>query len=385
MTVAAARRRYNGRMVIAALVLSVLMEVDVATLRAEGPAAVERLVARWERMADGEERAALAELIDRVAAQRHATASRLYWHTDLDAARAAARATGRPILMLRLLGRLDEEWSCANSRYFRVALYANREISALLRGRFVLYWSSERPAPRLTVDYGDGRRLERTITGNSAHLVLDEEGRAIDVIPGLYAPAAFRDALGEALALHRAIAGKRDDARRRVIAAHHGRRMAPGGGMTAIVDDALAAQRLTVSKAAVELPVLRAGGWTPGGVGGVDDDEAWWARGQRFVPDGPVLDGGSLALIARLAPGVGAATIARFERDLVADTAKNELAVRPAIRARLAERDEPLGSLLAWLYDDVFRTPAADPWLGLRGDRFVALPDEGVVRSADGT
>src|SRR5712692_6142610 len=81
--------------------------------------------------------------VDAVAAQRDASASGLYWHTDLGRAKQEARSTGKPILSLRLLGRLDEEMSCANSRFFRVALYANREIAAILRDRYVLHWKSE--------------------------------------------------------------------------------------------------------------------------------------------------------------------------------------------------------------------------------------------------
>ena len=49
-----------------------------------------------------------------------------------------------------LLGRLDEELSCANSRFFRTVLYANAEISAHLREHFVLHWQSVRPVPRIS-------------------------------------------------------------------------------------------------------------------------------------------------------------------------------------------------------------------------------------------
>lgn len=31
------------------------------------------------------------------------------WHADFDAARAAARESGKPVLLFQLLGRLDEE------------------------------------------------------------------------------------------------------------------------------------------------------------------------------------------------------------------------------------------------------------------------------------
>jgi hypothetical protein len=81
--------------------------------------------------------------------------------------------------------------SCANSRLFRIVLYANEQVSNLLRERFVLHWQSVRPVPRVMIDFGDGRKMERTLTGNSIHYVLDSEGRVIDALPGMYGPSAF--------------------------------------------------------------------------------------------------------------------------------------------------------------------------------------------------
>src|SRR5262245_24827359 len=127
--------------------------------------------ARWER---------LRKALDTIGGQRDCAASRLFWHTDLAKAKAAAHASGKPILSLRLLGRLDEELSCANSRFFRTALYANEEVSLALREHFVLHWESVRPVPKITIDFGDGRKLERTITGNSIHYVLNADGRPIE-------------------------------------------------------------------------------------------------------------------------------------------------------------------------------------------------------------
>ena len=117
----------------------------VESLRAEGPPALTRLLDRYDRMAEGPGRAQLATMIDAVAGQRYATVSRLYWYTDLAAAEEVAREQQRPILALRMLGRLDEDLSCANSRLFRSTLYANSEVSRFLRENFILYWSSERP------------------------------------------------------------------------------------------------------------------------------------------------------------------------------------------------------------------------------------------------
>jgi hypothetical protein len=133
----------------------------------------------------------LRDALDRLCQQRDCYASRLYWYTNLDQAKAAAKASGKPILSLRLLGNLDQDLSCANSRFFRVALYPNAEVSQVLRDRFILHWQSVRPVPKVTIDFGDGRKLERTLTGNSIHYVLDASGRPIDAIPGLYGPQAF--------------------------------------------------------------------------------------------------------------------------------------------------------------------------------------------------
>jgi hypothetical protein len=133
----------------------------------------------------------LREALDRLCQQRDCYASRLYWYPDLEKAKAAAAKSGKPILSLRLLGNLDQDLSCANSRFFRVALYPNTEVSKVLRDRFILHWQSVRPVPKVTIDFGDGRKLERTLTGNSIHYVLDASGRPIDAIPGLYGPQAF--------------------------------------------------------------------------------------------------------------------------------------------------------------------------------------------------
>ena len=89
--------------------------------------------------------------------QKNAFAADLYWYTDFEKAKQVAQKKHKPILSLRLLGNLNEELSCANSRFFRAVLYPNASISKSLREGFVLHWQSVRPAPRITIDFGDGR------------------------------------------------------------------------------------------------------------------------------------------------------------------------------------------------------------------------------------
>ena len=133
----------------------------------------------------------IAAALDTVAMQKDDYTSQLFWYTDLDAAKRVAKAQNKPILSLRLLGNLNEEFSCANSRLFRAILYPNAEIGKYLRENYILHWKSVRPAPRITIDFGDGRKIERTITGNSIHYILDSDGNVIDAIPGLYTPSMF--------------------------------------------------------------------------------------------------------------------------------------------------------------------------------------------------
>jgi hypothetical protein len=381
-----------------------------------GPVAFEAMLARFDRMPAGPERDRLALEIDAVAGQRYATVSRLYWYTDLAAARTAARALERPILALRMLGRLDQDLSCANSRFFRTTLYANADVSKFLRENFVLHWSSERPVPRVTIDFGDGRKLERTTTGNSAHYVLDEAGRVLDVLPGLYAPAVFRGELTRSVRLAYHVRKLGDAHRARALAEHHRRELEAAAqrlqsvagtqyrrgtgrllGRDELDAPAVArAQRSTMSKMMVEAPDLAKIGIDAGSISPADVS-SWAVIGQKvwglFAQAGSrrpaVLDAQSRALVAHVhnagpvkaSPAELDAMIAQLEQSIVADTALNELRLRPQIHGLLA-RAERLGfdQINEWIYASVFQTPRSDAWLGLlpRTD-VTGLPGDGVV------
>lgn len=229
----------------------------------------------------------------------------LHWFTDLDAALAEARRTQKPILSLRLLGRLDEELSCANSRFFRKLLYPDPSIHRVLREQYVLHWQSVRPVPRITIDFGDGCRIVRTLTGNSAHLVLDMHGRIVDALPGLFDPATFYELLIQALRFARAsgaeLAGMHAQAARRPLPPPP----APSR--------AERASRIAMTKHVVEAPLLRA--VTP-----------------------PSVD----------------------------DTPTN-LALHQRIHEAFAVRTEWAGldGFVEWLYAELFQMPLTDPALGL--------------------
>lgn len=199
--------------------------------------------------------------LDRLCAQKDAHTSLLFWHTELSAAISDARRTRKPILSLRLLGRLDEELSCANSRFFRKLLYPQAQINQLLRDHFVLHWQSVRPVPKVTIDFGDGRRVEKTLTGNSVHVVLDPEGRPADALPGLFAPGVFHALAVRAHGYALAERGKLAELHRHALAQPlplSAYAASPPAATPPNGSRAVRASMIAPTKHMVEMPVLRA-------------------------------------------------------------------------------------------------------------------------------
>ena len=210
--------------------------------RSMGPAGVDAFVRKHGSFASPQ--------LDAVCAQVDAHTTMLYWFTDLDAAIAEARRTKRPILSLRLLGRLDEELSCANSRFFRKSLYIDPSINRAMRERFVLHWQSVRAVPKVTIDFGNGRTLVKTLTGNSTHLVLDMFGRPVDALPGLFSAEVFAQLLVRAHA--KAMAD-----RRQIAAMHKKDLERPVLARRTPAPRSFEASRIAPTKHMVEFPVLR--------------------------------------------------------------------------------------------------------------------------------
>ncbi len=353
----------------------------------------------------------IAAALDGVSQQRNSYASHLYWHTDFKQAQAESRQSGKPILSLRLLGNLSEEYSCANSRFFRTVLYANKTVTDVLRERFVLHWKSVRPAPRVTIDYGDGRKLERTLTGNSIHYILDAEGRVVDALPGLYGPQAFLRGIEEAETIFKQTAGQPNEQRAKALTRYHRDRVDAitkawtadagkvGGKIPeSIVEaaakgesfDARVAARTAMAKAESELSIINAISYDVVLLQGATDEEVWNKIAALHGEDAR-LDQNSIALIRRqnsneqktaLADAQISSLVKRFEHFLAFDTIRNEYTMHARLHAWLAGwRQWEVEPLNEKVYKDLFLTPGADPWLGLYSpDTYTALENGGISR-----
>ena len=355
----------------------------------------------------------LSLALDAVSQQKDSYLSGLYWYTDFDQAKAAARATGKPILSLRLLGKLNEEFSCANSRFFRTILYSNEEVARTLREKFILHWRSERPAPRVTIDFGDGRKLERTLTGNSIHYILDSDGRPLDALPGLYGPAAFLRSLAQVDDAFKNSNEASNDSVTPAMSRYPVARLnainvawlsdiQKTGGKTPdgirVVQDqsgaptAIEVAALAMTKRVTEFTILRsmiAGGEALGAV----TDEATWKKIAFLHLADAQLDARSIGLIQRqtqkalMADGAEktnralAELVQKLQMNIALDTVRNEYLLHNKLYGWLIgdQRRSNVDALNKKVYAELFLTPASDPWLGLYSpETYVALEGGGV-------
>lgn len=387
----------------------------IEELRSRGPAGLQALLAQYAveirahianpSAAPDEQWQRIATALDTVAQQKNSYIAGLYWHTDLESAKKASAASGKPILSLRLLGKLTDGFSCANSRFFRTVLYPNAAVSDVLRERFVLHWESVRPVPVVTIDFGDGRKLERTLTGNSIHYILDSQARPIDALPGLYGPQAFLRGLANAETLFKSVAGKNDQERRLLLFRLHsdqysrittawsidiektGGKMPEGFRVVKGANgEALLIAPLAVTKAITERPILLAMSNISGELGKVTDEPAWTKIAQLHTNDA-ILDSRSVALIKHQNPTLSDDDLARlvnkFQELIALDTVRNEYLMHTKLYKWLmldpARND--VAKFNEKVYTDLFLTPRSDQWLGLfSADVYTALDNGGVVK-----
>lgn len=448
----------------------------------------------WESQPISVNAAGLAEsvrpMVDKVAQQKDADLCGLYWYTDFRQAQLAAKRQNKPLLSLRLLGQLDEEYSCANSRFFRTVLYADQNVASQLRERFVLHWQTVRPVPNIKIDFGDGNVMHRTITGNSAHYMHDMDGRVIDVLPGLHNARAFQRWLSQAgniafqssrgdfsdkqrgeflVSWHsdqiREIEtawiadlqqlGKVDVSTTRSTARSNLRRQAvpapteakersetpilakavqPYGQVDADrsetvnadelpafprLQNAVFAQRMSVSKAMVEMPMMIMA-LSPTQIESVRrrTDESTWQQIAKLHAAGSKLTPGAISVITRkhmtadqnpqgdlavlaakseaaarrgtmnaTSPGETSGEldgmIRAFEHVLAIDTVRNEYELHRTVHSWFVNQPivEDREAFNQRLYDEVFASPLDDPFMGLHDDDvYTALPAGGLSR-----
>jgi len=320
--------------------------------------------------------------VDQIAKQRDAINSGLFWHTNFDKALAQSKETNRPILSLRLLGNLDDEFSCANSRLFREVLYPDNDVKKFLRDNFVLHWKSVRPVPVMTIDFGDGRTLKRTITGNSAHYILDQRGRVVDSLPGLYTPEKFLRHLKSGQEFAAAHGEECSRLQPASLTTYHKRALAD---LEARFNAALEEKDLEEVSARLSDPIrmedLTADEWALIAEAGAPDPVEAAAAIANKITRGKMLMETPLIEVVEKA---NADELRRKNLDeaAVLDSVRNEFALHRRIHQEIVSHRGRLDidTLNKWVYAELFLMPDSDPWLGLNTpDVFTGLKDNGIV------
>ena len=126
-------------------------------------------------------------------------------------------------------------------------LLSDETTAAWLRENFVLSWEEVRPPAKVTIDFGNGKKLERTLAGNTAFYLTSRDGTVFDVFPGVYTPEDFKAELTTSLAFMDRMGG---DFEAQKVREHHSRMVE----RTAHAE----ARRISGSKMVVESPLLRA-------------------------------------------------------------------------------------------------------------------------------
>ncbi|MGB7210648.1 MAG: hypothetical protein WBD27_18475, partial [Pyrinomonadaceae bacterium] len=289
-----------------------------------------------------------------------------------------------------------------NSRLFRSILYPNSEISKYLRENYILHWKSVRPAPRVTIDFGDGRKIERTLTGNSIHYILDDTGRIIDALPGLYSPKAFMIYISQgkkvndsidmhtdrekdiALLRYRKLSFDRIKERRdSAVSMAKGTLTEPKTGTDAIIAAPRAMAKMIVTS---EISILEVYDTFARFEPQIDLTD-WQKLANLYSPD-PKIDPQSTAFIRRQNAKTGltepefAGMFTKLNNFIALDTTRNDFLYHTKLYEWLNRGSVgDLENFNTRVYADIFQTPNSDKWLGLYStDVYTALDGNGIIK-----
>jgi hypothetical protein len=263
-------------------------------------------------------------------------------------------------------------------------LLSNPEVAGFIRENLIASWEMVRQVPKVTIDFRDGNRLERTLKGNTVLFLCAPDGTILDAWPGVAMPDQFLAQLQESLAE----AGRRGidpsapvtgDSADRLKDWHRDRWEASMA--SSHLTNAL---RISTSKAAIEGPLLSALGTNRLNRPPVDPVPAAARERTRLrdsfqrytsmladASDFPT-DGKALR-VAEDASGGALSAEEAGARILERDAMEYHTRVRPAVWLWLAGAEGKVTPADArdHIFERVLLVPIKDPFLGLDD---VALP-----------
>ncbi len=225
-------------------------------------------------------------------------------------------------------------------------MFSREDLAAYINQNFEAAWEMVRPVPIIRIDFGNGRTSTRTLHGNVASYVCGTDGQVMDILPGIYTPAAYTAALQSPRDLARNLTLQAPEQRPAHLQEYHRGHI----------------QRIRL--AAQPRPAANGPGTREADVG----KHIVERRFERAVVPGAPNFGAAQARRPRTA-----AELASWQ-PLAADTALNESQRRLQIHERLlgagAIRPEQIKN---WLYREVLQADLEDPFMGLGDDMFADI------------
>lgn len=215
-------------------------------------------------------------------------------------------------------------------------LFSNERIANLINENFEPAWESVGPVPRISIDFGNGNIVRRTLHGNVATYVCSSDGRVFDILPGAYDANTYFDQLSSILHAFQSLPPDESMRANRAREYH----LAKSQELTT---KSRSVPQATFSITGVERPARRA------------------VRGQ--------LVGNADPNQARPTEKIGEQPTTAWQRvlaTLVEDSSWNESHRRQLIHDYLAAgQSTAITDVYPWLYREVLDTDLADPYLGI--------------------
>lgn len=287
------------------------------------------------------------------------------WLASFEDAKIEAKRTGKPILLLSMFGRLDEEMACANARTLRATLFKDPRFQELVKKDVIPAWEMVRAVPKVEIDLGDGKKIRRTVRGNAVIYLCNPEGLVVDAFPGVYTPEDFLPAFKESLALLA-------HADWSTVREYHGRPRAR-----------VLPTRATLGKAAMESPTLDLIG-APPIAGAVTSETSSDPARLRFLEAASRLTDFSLTplpattVIETLGLQPVGSNPEKLAQDIIRlDSRNNMERVRPVVHLWLAsEKTFPTPEQARnAVLETILKIPYKDPYFGLKDVILPGTPD----------
>jgi hypothetical protein len=233
-------------------------------------------------------------------------------------------------------------------------LFSREDVANTVSANFEPAWEMVRPVPIITIDFGDGNVVTRTLHGNIATHVCAADGQVVDILPGIYTPAVYLAALQEIRGLAVSF-GPIEMHRLRALRTYHSDRAA----MLRTNPPHIAYARARIA---------------PPRVAGAPARAAEPDRGKRIMEmrvEQIVVQAPAPRAAAFVGPRKPIFHALAEWAPLAADTWRNETERRLLIHARLADNPATRPEQIKrWLYKEVLHSDLDDPYLGL-GDALI--------------